>query len=177
MQQDILIIGVLFPAIPLMMINFENRYMVLASLIRSLHDTVVRDNTPPSDAKRFLLQITTLRRRLRLIGMRQIMSASAFILVLGAMMATYWGMADTASLIFITALTLMGLSMVVFMREIQLGNSALDVHLSDLKDHQEWAHILQPKKKKTGKGFYLVWSTSQPLSHEAQTVKDWILEQ
>ena len=151
MQQDILIIGVLFPAIPLMMINFGNRYMVLANLIRNLHDTVVRDNTPPSDAERFLLQITTLRARLRLIGMCQVMSASAFILVLGAMIATYWDMPETASIIFITALILMGLSMVIFMREIVLGNSALDVHLSDLKDHQEWDHILQPKKKRKTK--------------------------
>ena len=151
MQQDILIIGVLFPAIPLMMINFGNRYMVLANLIRNLHDTVVRDNTQPSDAERFLLQITTLRARLRLIGMCQVMSASAFILVLGAMIATYWSMPESASIIFITALILMGLSMIIFMREIVLGNSALDVHLSDLKDHQEWDHILQPKKKRKTK--------------------------
>ena len=41
MQQDILIIGVLFPAIPLMMVNFGNRYTVLANLIRHLHDEVI----------------------------------------------------------------------------------------------------------------------------------------
>ena len=35
MQQDILIIGVLFPAIPLMMVNFGNRYSV-ANLIGQL---------------------------------------------------------------------------------------------------------------------------------------------
>lgn len=29
----------------------------------------------------------------------------------------------------------------------------------------------------TGKGFYLVWSTHQPLSKEAESVKDWILSQ
>ena len=40
MQQDILIIGVLFPAIPLMMVNFGNRYTVLANLIRHLHGEV-----------------------------------------------------------------------------------------------------------------------------------------
>ena len=45
MQQDILIIGVLSPAIPVMTINFGNRYAVLASLIRDLDDTVIRDNT------------------------------------------------------------------------------------------------------------------------------------
>ena len=57
MQQDILIIGVLFPAIPLMMVNFGNRYTVLANLIRHLHDEVIRDNVSPKDAERFLLQI------------------------------------------------------------------------------------------------------------------------
>ena len=148
MQQDILIIGVLFPAIPLMMINFGNRYIVLAILIRNLHDTVVRDNTPPADAERFLLQITSLRDRLRLIGMIQTMSASAFIMVLLAMVAKYLAMTDLASMMFITSLFLMGLAMIIFMREIHLGNSALDVHLSDLKDHQEWEHLLKPAKKR-----------------------------
>ena len=151
MQQDILIIGVLFPAIPLMMINFGNRYIVLANLIRTLHDTVVRDNTPPQDAKRFLLQITALRSRLRLIGMIQTMSASAFIMVLLAMVTTYMDMVILASWMFITSLALMGLAMVIFMREIHLGNSALDVHLSDLKEHQEWEHILKPAKKRRAK--------------------------
>ena len=58
MQQDILIIGVLFPAIPLMMVNFGNCYTVLANLIRHLHDEVIRHNVSPKDAERFLLQIT-----------------------------------------------------------------------------------------------------------------------
>ena len=56
MQQDILIIGVLFPAIPLMMVNFGNRYTVLANLIRHLHDEMIRDNLSPNDAERFLLR-------------------------------------------------------------------------------------------------------------------------
>ena len=151
MQQDILIIGVLFPAIPLMMINFGNRYMVLAGLIRSLHDDAIRDNTTASDAERFLKQITSLRSRLRLIGMVQNLSASAFIMVLVAMVATYLDMITAASLCFMLSLILMGIAMIMFMREIQLGNTALDVHLSDLKDHQEWAHILQPEKKRRSK--------------------------
>ena len=88
MQQDILIIGVLFPAIPLMMINFGNRYTVLASLIRDLHDAVIRDNTSLGDAERFLRQINTLRKRLRLIGIVQTISALAFCFALSAMIAT-----------------------------------------------------------------------------------------
>ena len=54
MQQDILIIGVLFPAFVLMMVNFGNRYTVLANLIRHLHDEVIRENVSPNDTDRFL---------------------------------------------------------------------------------------------------------------------------
>ena len=53
MQQDILIIGVLFPAIPLMMVNFGNRYSVLANLIRHLHDEVIRDSVSSRNTERF----------------------------------------------------------------------------------------------------------------------------
>ena len=57
-----LIIGILpFLAIPLMMVNFGNRYTVLANLIRRLHDEVIGDNDWPKDAERFLLQINRLR--------------------------------------------------------------------------------------------------------------------
>ena len=58
MQQDILIISVLFPAILLMMVNFGNRYSVLANLIRHLHVEGMCDCVSPKDAKRFLLQIS-----------------------------------------------------------------------------------------------------------------------
>ena len=78
MQQDILIIGVLFPAIPLMMVNFGNRYTVLANLIRHLHDEVIRDNVSSTDVERFLLQINRLRDRLRLIGIIQSCTAISF---------------------------------------------------------------------------------------------------
>ena len=90
MQQDILIIGVLFPAIPLMMVNFGNRYAILATLIRHLHDEVIRDNVSPNDAERFLLQINRLRDRLHLIGIIQSCAAISFVLALGAMIAAYF---------------------------------------------------------------------------------------
>ena len=58
LKQDILIIRALFPPIPLMMVNFGNRYTVLANLIRQLHDEVFRDNVSSNDPERFLRQIT-----------------------------------------------------------------------------------------------------------------------
>ena len=147
MQQDILIIGVLFPAIPLMMVNFGNRYTVLANLIRHLHDEVIRDSVSPTDAERFLLQISGLRDRLRLIGLIQTCAAISFILALAAMIAAYFDTNTIASIMFLSSITLLMASMALFTREIQIANTALDVHLSDLETHQEWEEFLKPKRR------------------------------
>ena len=151
MQQDILIIGVLFPAIPLMMVNFGNRYTVLANLIRKLHDEVIRDNISPQDAERFLLQINRLRDRLRLIGIVQSCAAMAFVLALTAMIAAYFDEHAFASMLFLCSITLLIVSMLLFTREIHIANTALDVHLSDLEEHQEWQQYLKPKRRRRAK--------------------------
>lgn len=145
MQRDILIIGVLFPAIPLMMVNFGNCYTVLANLIRKLHDEVIRDNFSPQDARRFMLQISRLRDRLRLIGIIESCAAKAFLLALTAMIAAYFDERTISSMLFLWSITLLMISMLLFIREIQIANTALDVHLSDLEDHQEWHQYLKPK--------------------------------
>ena len=151
MQQDILIIGVLFPAIPLMMVNFGNRYTVLANLIRKLHDEVIRDNFSPQDARRFMLQISRLRDRLRLIGIIQSCAAMAFVLALTAMIAAYFDERTISSTLFLGSITLLMISMLLFVREIQIANTALDVHLSDLEEHQEWQQYLKPKRRRRQK--------------------------
>jgi hypothetical protein len=139
---------VLFPAIPLMMVNFGNRYTVLATLIRHLHDEVIRDSVSPNDAERFLLQISRLRDRLRLIGIIQSCAAIAFVLALGAMIAAYFDERLLSSMLFLTSILLLMGSMLLFTREIQIANTALDVHLSDLETHQEWEQYLKPKRRR-----------------------------
>ena len=148
MQLDILIVGVLFPAIPLMMINFGNRYSLLAGLIRSLHDTVINAQTPADDSTRFFQQIASLRQRLRLLAVTQTFSAVAFILNLSAMISLYLNTGDAGSWLFFSAIILMIVSMVLFTLEIQIANSALDVHLSDLEKHQEWRDYQGSKKRR-----------------------------
>ena len=114
MQLDILIVGVLFPAIPLMMINFGNRYSLLAGLIRSLHDTVINAQTPADDSARFFQQIASLRQSLRLLAVTQTFSAVAFIFNLSAMISLYLSTGDAGSWLFFSAITLMIVSMVLF---------------------------------------------------------------
>ena len=147
MQQDILIIGVLFPVIPLMMVSFGNRCTVLANLIRNLHDEVLGEHISLRDAERFLLQIRRLRDRLRLIGIIQYCAAMAFVLALMAMIAAYFDERAISSMMFLCSTSLLIVSMLMFTRKIQIANTGLDVHLSDLEQHQEWQQYLKPKRR------------------------------
>ena len=56
----IFIVGGLFPAVPLMMVNFGNRYKLLAGLIRNLHHTVINTQALADDSARVLEQIANL---------------------------------------------------------------------------------------------------------------------
>ena len=69
--------------------------------------------------------------------MTQTFSAVAFILNLSAMILPYQNNGDAESWLFFIAIILMIVLMVLFTLEIQISNSALDVHLSDLEKHQE----------------------------------------
>ena len=100
------------------------------------------------DAERFLRQISRVRDRLRLIGIIQSCAAMAFVLALTAMIATYFDEPTIASIMFLCSISLLIISMLLFTREIQIANTALDVHLSDLETHQEWQQYLKPKRKR-----------------------------
>ena len=120
---------------------------MLANLIRHLHDEVIRDNVSQKDAERFLLQISPLRNRLRLIGIIQSCAAISLVLALGAMIAAYFDERLVSSFLFLGSILLMMGSMPLFTRGIQIANTAL-VHLSDLETHQEWEQYLKPKRRR-----------------------------
>ena len=148
MELNIIIVGVLFPAIPLMMINFSNRYSLLTSLIRNLHDTVINEKISTDDSARFFRQIANLRQRLRLIAIIQTCSSLAFIFNLSAIITLYFGLSSLGNWLFFSLIILMVAAMVQFTIEIQIANSALDVHLSDLEKHQEWQDYLASSKSR-----------------------------
>ena len=151
MQLDIIIVGVLFPVILLMMINFDNRYSLLAGLIRNLHDTVINEKISTDDSARFFHQTASLRQRLSLIAIIQTCSSLAFIFNLSAMILLYFGINSLGSWLFFLSIILMVAAMIQFTIEIQIANSALDVHLSDLKKHQEWQDYLTKSKSRSKK--------------------------
>ena len=126
----------LFPAIPLMMISFGNRYMSMAALIRKIHDEVIAKELTRKDkaTNRYLLQIDLLRKRLTLNRATSTLAALAFIANLIAMYFVYTNDVFMFAFTFVGSLIMFGVSLILYIIELQLATSALDTHLQDLKD-------------------------------------------
>ena len=148
MQQDNLIIDVLFPAILLMMINCGNHYSLPENVIRHFHNEVIRDSVSAKNTEWFLLQISRLRDRLWLTGIIQPRSAISLVLALGAMITAYFNEPVITSILFLVAILLMIGLMLLFTLEIQIANRVLDVHLSNFETHKEWKQYLKPKHRR-----------------------------
>tara|TARA_B100000989_G_scaffold78452_1_gene55835 strand:- start:1794 stop:2207 length:414 start_codon:yes stop_codon:yes gene_type:complete len=136
MDSMFLLPAALFPAIPLMMISFGNRYTSLATLIRKIHDEVIAKKLTRKDkaTNRYLLQIDVLRKRLTLNRATSTLAALAFIANLIAMYFVYSKDIFMFTTTFVGSLSMFGISLVLYIVEIQLATTALDTHLQDLED-------------------------------------------
>lgn len=126
--------ALLFPAIPLMMISFGNRYTSLAVLIRKIHDLIVVNHLSKKNAKHYLDQIKVLTRRLALVRASQTLSGVSFILNLLSIYCSYIENYEIALNFFGFGVLVFALAILTFIYEIQLSTKALSKHLEDLKD-------------------------------------------
>tara|TARA_Y100000592_G_C5361312_1_gene263828 strand:- start:265 stop:678 length:414 start_codon:yes stop_codon:yes gene_type:complete len=136
MNAMFLLPAALFPAIPLMMIAYGNRYQSMSSLIRKIHDEVIAKKLTSKDkaTNRYLKQIHTLRKRLTLNKTTSTLAAMSFIANLIAIYFAYHNDIFMFAITFTGSLLLFGVSLVIYTIEIQLSTSALDNHLQDLED-------------------------------------------
>ena len=126
--------ALLFPAIPLMMISFGNRYTSLAALIRKIHDLIVVNHLSKKNAKHYLDQIKVLTQRLALVRASQTLSGVSFILNLLSIYCSYIDNYEIALNFFGFGVLVFALAILTFIYEIQLSTKALSKHLEDLKD-------------------------------------------
>ena len=126
--------ALLFPAIPLMMISFGNRYTSLAALIRKIHDLIVVNHLSRKNAKHYLDQIKILTQRLALVRASQSLSGVSFILNLLSIFCSYIEKYEIALNFFGFGVLVFALAILAFIYEIQLSTRALSKHLEDLKD-------------------------------------------
>ena len=122
--------ALLFPAIPLMMIVFGNRYSSLSKLIRELHDRVIQEDEV---RVKFTEQIELLTDRLFLVKSMQTLAGLAFIANLLTIFFRYIDVPSVAFSLFGVATILLSASILLFVIEIQKSSSALSKHISDLK--------------------------------------------
>ena len=122
--------ALLFPAIPLMMIVFGNRYSSLSKLIRDLHDRVLQEEKVRD---KFTEQIELLTDRLFLVKSMQTLAGLAFIANLLTIFFRYIDVPSVAFSLFGVATILLSASILLFVIEIQKSSSALSKHISDLK--------------------------------------------
>ena len=127
----------LFPAIPLMMINFGNRYTAVSTLIRKLHDDFIKKDKNSNNNKIISKEIMNLRVRLRLIRTVQTGSGIAFAFNLISIFSSYINYPSFAFYTFGIAVIIFLFVILIFIAEIQLSSKSLNLHLTQLIDDQK----------------------------------------
>lgn len=128
--------ALLFPAISLLMLAYTNRFLALASLIRSLH-AQYHTNPQPNIVE----QIRNLRYRVMLIRNMQALGVSSILGCVLCMFLLFQGWQQISKIVFGASLLLFIASLVLSVREIQVSVNALNWQLSDME-------IEYSKKKK-----------------------------
>lgn len=125
----------LFPAIPLMMISFNNRYSSLSRLIRKIHDEFINKKISKRDksAMRYLAQIDILNKRLMYVKLMQLFSGFSFFFNLLTILVGIFNI-NRSVIFFLVALGFFSVAIIVFLIEIHLSSKALKTHLEDLRD-------------------------------------------
>ncbi len=121
--------ALLFPAISLLLLAYTNRFLTLATLIRSL-----RDRYATTHEAHLRVQIENLRYRVRLIRNMQVFGVSSFFMCVLCMFLLFAGQMQAGAWVFGLALLLLLTSLALSLREVQVSVDALTVELDHLAD-------------------------------------------
>ena len=130
MTFDYTVTALMFPAIPLTMSIYTNRFHTLSSLIRKLHDEYVFQKNIPKEWKR---QLLSLNGRIRLLRYSIVFASFGFLFNMMTVFGLYFNRIFEARIIFGSCCLAMVISILFFIREIQLSTKALKLHLSDME--------------------------------------------
>jgi len=121
--------ALLFPAVSLLFLSYTNRFLHLASLVRTLH----RDWIELKD-EALRAQIVNLRRRLKLIRWMQLLGAVSLLLCVLSMVEIFFEMDTVGIISFIAALLLMAASLAFLIAEIWCSGGALQILLKRVEE-------------------------------------------
>ena len=129
MNIDFTVTALMFPAIPLTMSIYSNRFHSLSNLIRELHDEHVYENHIPPEWKK---QFINLSGRIILLKLTIMFVAFGFLFNMLTVFALYLNEIFIARIIFGSCCLSMIISIMFFIREIHISTSALKLHMSDM---------------------------------------------
>ncbi len=134
MDIDYTVTALMFPAIPLIMAVYSNRFHTLSALIRKLHDEYVfQKQIPPAWEN----QLHNLNKRTNLLKYTMGFASFGFLFNMLTVFALYLDTLQIARLIFAGCCVCMIISIFIFLQEIRLSNQALKFHLSDMKSMKD----------------------------------------
>ena len=119
----------MFPAIPLIMNVYSTRFHTLSALIRKIHDEYVFEKHTPPEWKD---QLKNLNNRINVLKYTIMFSAFGFLFNMLTVFALYLEKIFVARIIFGSCCLSMMISIVFFIREIQISTKALKLHMSDM---------------------------------------------
>ena len=129
MNIDYTVTALMFPAIPLIMGVYSNRFHTLSNLIRKIHDEhVFEKHTPPE----WRAQLINLNSRINVLKYSIMFSAFGFLFNMLTVFGLYLEKIFVARIIFGSCCLSMMISIIFFIREIQISTKALKLHISDM---------------------------------------------
>ena len=129
MNIDYTVTALMFPAIPLLMGVYSNRFHTLSNLIRKLHDEHVYEKHIPPEWKKQLLNLSN---RITLLRWTILFAAFGFLFNMLTVFALYMNELLLARIIFGSCCLSMIISIIFFIREIHISTNALKLHMSDM---------------------------------------------
>ena len=129
MNVDYTVTALMFPAIPLLMSVYSNRFHTLSKLIRELHDEHVYEKHIPAEWKK---QFMNLSSRITIIRWTIMFASFGFLFNMLTVLLLYLDLVFYARLSFASCCICMIFSIFLFLQEIRLSNEALKFHLSDM---------------------------------------------
>ena len=129
MDIDYTVAALMFPAIPLMMTMYSNRFHTLSGLIRNLHDQLTLGKSSPPQLEN---QLHVLNNRTNLLKYTMGFAAFGFLFNMTTVLLLYLGSLQIARLNFAACCVCMIISIFLFLQEVRLSNQALKYHLSDM---------------------------------------------
>lgn len=126
--------AIMFSGISLLFLAYTNRYLALASVVRTLNKDLKQD-----DGLNRIKQIRNLHLRIILIKYMQVFGVLSFMFCVFAMLMLFWSKQVLGEAFFISSLVTMAVSLVLSLIEILMSGQSLKIemdrtNLSDLWD-------------------------------------------